>query len=593
MVMILALNHSLTAQKSAGQDLIEVGMAMGDITPTTPIRLGGYGAREKSEATSAMHTLEAKAIVFGGDDESPAVFITLDLVGLSDYMTTHIVDGIKKKWNVDPSHIAISASHTHGSPEVGNIISILQYRGATFSDSLIAVDQLSHIVQYNEQLISTVLRVVDEAFEDRKPSVVAWGQSQAGFAKNRRTEGGPVDPALPMMRITSPEGDIHGILVNYACHGTTLGGSVNEVHGDWMSEAKINIEERHPGTMAMVAIGCGGDANPNPRGDIRDMKAHGKEIADRVDRLLEAQLDTLIGVPQCAIKRVDLPFSKVPSTEELIETAKNDHTIKGYYARLALDRIVRGQPVPETLSYPVQVWTFGNKMAMVNMAGEVVVDYSTRLKALHGAEMLWVNGYMNEVPCYIASERVINEGGYEAESSMYYYDKPSPFATEVEDIIVHAVQDLLPAGFKKERPEENGLSRVTPEQDGRIYLHASDAESVGPNIQYMPEWKAFGWFNTDDKARWEVDVKKRGKYKVYLEWSVDDARSGKSFLFGNTKDVIKGKIQQSGSWFTFRTERIGTILLGSGLNELIFRSGNTSEEGAMLDLRKLILVPDI
>src|SRR5690606_10200443 len=128
--------------------------------------------------------------------------------------------------------------------------------------------------------------------------------------------------------------------------------------------------------------------------------------------------------------------------------------------------------------------------------------------------------------------------------------------------------------------------------DGRYVLHAMDAQSIGPNIQYMPEWKAFGWFNTDDEARWEVEVNEGGKYKAYLDWTVDDARSGKTFVLEGEKNKVKGVIGKTGSWFTFRMEMIGTIKLKSGLNNLTFKSGNKKEEGAMLDLRKIILVPD-
>lgn len=585
----LFFNSEVEAQETT--PMIEVGFGEADITPDMPIRLGGYGARSKSETTKVIHELEAKAMVLGGERDKSAVFITLDLVGLSDYMTSNILDALKEQWNLDPAQVAISASHTHGSPEVGNILSILQYRGDSFNDSLLSVPELVHITKYNDQVIAAVLASVEEAMNNRAPSVVAWGQGQALFARNRRVQGGPIDPAVPMMRITSPDGDLRGVLVNYACHGTTLSGAVNEIHGDWMSEAKINIEKRHPGVIAMVAIGCGGDANPNPRGSMDDMKTHGADIANQVDKLLTAQLDTLAGVPECRITRVDLPFEKVPDTDELVQLASNDHTIKGYYARLALERVLRGDPIPSSISYPIQVWAFGDQMAMVNLAGEVVVDYSYRIKESLGAELMWVNGYMNEVPCYIASKRVIEEGGYEADMSMYYYDKPSPFSTEVEEIIVDAVHDLMPVRLKQDRPETNQLKTVHAEKDGRIILHAADAETTGPNIQYMPEWKAFGWFNTEDEARWEVQVDKAGKYKAYLEWTVDDARSGKTFLFEGEKNKIKGVIGKTGSWFTFRTELIGTIQLKAGQNNLTFKSGNKKEEGAMLDLRKIVLVP--
>lgn len=85
---------------------------------------------------------------------------------------------------------------------------------------------------------------------------------------------------------------------------------------------------------------------------------------------------------------------------------------------------------------------------MLNMAGEVVVDYSIRLKSELGAERFWINAYSNDVSCYIASRRVIREGGYEADASMYWYNKPSPLAEEAEEIIIDAVRNLALHSFK-------------------------------------------------------------------------------------------------------------------------------------------------
>ena len=172
-----------------------------------------------------------------------------------------------------------------------------------------------------------------------------------------------------------------------------------------------------------------------------------RSISAEVDRLLASRLQSLTQPPVGRIQWVKLPFAQVPTVPELIKQTE-DKTVKGYYARLALDRIARGQAIPRELPYPIQTWTFGDKLAMINLAGEVVVDYSLRLKKELGAERLWINAYTNDVPSYIASRRVIQEGGYEAESSMYYYDKPSPFSEEVEDIIIEAVHKLLPPMFR-------------------------------------------------------------------------------------------------------------------------------------------------
>ena len=569
---------------------MEVGVARIDITPDSPIRLAGYGARSNKETEKIIHRLEAKALAFGSDAQEPSILITVDLLGIPGHITSILAESLSKKVGIDASRIAICASHTHGAPEVGNAINILMYReGGIYGDSLLARDHLAHLSQYTEQLKQKLEQVSLEALKNRIPANVAWGQGQVGFAKNRRTPGGPVDVALPILRIQRSDGTLLAVLVNYACHGTTLSG-ISEINGDWISEAKKAIEARHPEAVAMVAIGCGADANPHLRGELEHMELHGKEIADQVDKLLTAQLQPLTVPPVAQIKRVTLPFAHVPTVQELIQQSY-DSTVVGYCARLALDRIARGISLPSGVSYPVQVWTFGDKMAMVNLPGEVVVDYSLRLKEELGAEVLWINAYANDAPSYISSRRVLAEGGYEPVSSMYYYDKLSPYKPEIEDIIVQAVHDLLPTNFKLQRAPINEQKLVEVNPDGVLLLLAEHAKGIGPEIKYMPEWKAFGWFTTADRAEWEVKVNNKGMYNVYLEWSVADNSAGKAISFEVDKKRTVSKVERTGSWFTYRTEKIGEIWLKKGTQKMVFRSGSHTEKGAMLDLRKIVLKP--
>ncbi len=580
------------AQKNTGSPpaAMEVGVASIDITPDGPIRLSGYADRDKSESNGIIHRLWAKALAFGSDDQEQSIFLTVDMVGIPAYITNRVTARLAEKIRIDPAHIVISASHTHGGPEVGNLLNILQYRGKSFSDSLLALEQQIHIAQYTHQLIQKLEEVSIAAIKNRAPALVAWGQGQAGFAKNRRSQGGPVDPSLPVLRVTTTDGRLRAVLVNYACHGTTLGGDVNKVHADWIGEAQKAIEAGHPGVIAMIAIGCGADANPNPRGKMEHMVQHGQEIAANVEKLLTAQLQPLSTPPVASIKWVELPFSHIPEIPELVETSR-DNSVKGYYSRRTLDGIARGHEIPATLRYPVQTWTFGNTLAMVNLAGEVVVDYAVRLKNELGAEKVWVNAYANDVPCYIASRRVIKEGGYEAQTSMHWYDKPSPFSEEVEDIIITAVHDLLPASFKEKRPAGNEPDVVRPEENGAIHLRAEAARAIGPDIKYMPEWKAFGWFTESDRVEWDVDINKKGRYDVYLDWSVSDAEAGKPFVAEAGSRKINGKIGKTGSWFTYRKEKIGSIQLQEGSQKVVFRPDPKSPKGALLDLREVTLIP--
>jgi neutral ceramidase len=58
---------------------------------------------------------------------------------------------------------------------------------------------------------------------------------------------------------------------------------------------------------------------------------------------------------------------------------------------------------------------------------------------------LIVAGYSNDVMCYIPTRQILQEGGYEPVASMVYYDKPGPFAPDVEDRIFTTIHQAMRA----------------------------------------------------------------------------------------------------------------------------------------------------
>ena len=100
-----------------------------------------------------------------------------------------------------------------------------------------------------------------------------------------------------------------------------------------------------------------------------------------------------------------------------------------------------------TYPYPIQTWRLGPDLKWVTLGGEVVVDYSLRIKKELGEENTWVAGYTNDVMAYIPSLRVLKEGGYEGGGSMVYYGLPTIWAPEVEETVlkeVHRQQAAMP-----------------------------------------------------------------------------------------------------------------------------------------------------
>ncbi len=439
------------AKTSPGvQSALNVGVAEIDITPDEPIRLTGYGSRVEP-ASEVRQRLWARAMAFG-DGRRVAVLITADLIGvprsLSDDVAKRLGDA-----GVDRAAFAISATHTHTGPSLTGVLPYI-------FNSPVTPPQQAAIDRYTNRLAALLERVARAALADRRPSQLAWALGRAGFAANRRvlkdgkwtgfgiTPDGAVDHDLPILAVRGTDGALRAVLVSYACHATTLEGRDNFIHGDWPGVTRELIQKRHPGAIALVAIGTGADANPNPRGGgLPDVERNAEAVAAEVDRLLATPMRPVRSVPEGKLRYIDLPLAPLPDRAEWETRAKRDDPA-GFQARDVLRRLDRGERVPATAAYPVQTWTFGRDLAMVFLGGEVVADYGLRLKRELDASRLWVNAYSNDVAFYVASRRLIPEGGYEVSGSMVYYGQPSSLAEGTEDLIVRTVHELLPAGYR-------------------------------------------------------------------------------------------------------------------------------------------------
>jgi hypothetical protein len=310
-------------------------------------------------------------------------------------------------------------------------------------------EQQERVERYTRELTEALEKVALKALDERRPARLSRGLGQANFAANRRTKGGPVDHDLPAVFVTALDGTLRAVFASYACHCTTLGGDFNQICGDWAGYAQEAIERAHPGATALIALGCAGDANPDPRHTLDLARQYGQEIAAAVDTILARSLTPVSGKLTCRTKQLELPFDTIPTRAEWQARAEETN-YAGSHARLNLARLDRGEKLPTKLPYQVQTWAFGAGLLMVFLPGEVVVDYSLRLKREFDAARLWINAYANDVPCYIPSRRIWREGGYEGGGAMIFYDRPTRLAEGTEDLIVSALHELATRSFLAE-----------------------------------------------------------------------------------------------------------------------------------------------
>jgi hypothetical protein len=389
--------HGSEPPEEPSPELWRAGVATATITPQQPMYMAGYAAR-KEQAEGTEQDLFAKALAIEDYQGQRAVIVTLDLIGVSDSLRSVVAEQVAEKYQIEPQTLLMNASHTHCGPAY------------TRDDAK----------EHSDWLSGTLVDLVGQALDRLEPARLSYCHARCGFAMNRRTPtdngyrnhpnpDGLVDHTVPVLRVAGADGQLRAVLFGYACHNTTMG--FLRWLGDYAGYAQEYLQQDHPGLTALFVTGCGADQNPYPRSQLQYAQRHGRSLATAVEAALEIGQTTprhqrvLHGPLRAALETVDLEFAVAD---------RPDH------------------------AYPVQVFRFGSDLALIALGNEVVIDYALRLKRELGqpdGPAIWVAGYSNGYSGYIPSQRVLLEGGYEADSR--------PWKPDLEERIIAKVHELF------------------------------------------------------------------------------------------------------------------------------------------------------
>lgn len=431
---------SMCLPYSAGaEDGYLIGIGKADITPEYPIRLNGFGFRRDESQGISQH-IWAKALAIRYRDEAPILLLAIDSLGVRSTLVDEVVRRLNAKSPIPRENVALTYTHSHTTPKVSGVCDNI------FSSPIPEPHQ-AHIDQYTRELTNAVERAALEALGSMRSGQLAWGVGRHGLALNRRTAGGPVDHALPVLTVRDADGTLRAVYFSYACHCVTL--SHNQISGDWAGYAQEAVEKNHPECVALASIGAGSDSNPASGvvGDrVEVAAAQGTEMAAEIDRVLQQPMQPITGSIVAKLNTIQLPLNDLPTREQWEALAATD-TPKGYNAKTQLARLDRGEQLLQAVDYPIQTFAFGDRLLMVFLAGEVCVDYSLRLKSELDSDRLWVNAYSNDFACYIPSERLVREGGYGGGEETPYFAFPTTLKAGLEQLIIDEVRRQTPPTF--------------------------------------------------------------------------------------------------------------------------------------------------
>ncbi len=451
------------AVSSAG---LEMGLARRDITPDAPLRLSGYGNR--AVPSQGVDTpLHVRALAFRETGGPVHLLLSVDTIGFSAALTQEVLQAVEARHGVSRARLAICCTHSHTAPHLSRGLDNLFSTPVTDEERTAAA-------AYTDRVRDECIAAAGDAIAALAPGRLFVLTGRATFARNRRVlkdgvwtgfgenPDGPVDHSLPVLAITAVDGQtLRGVVFNYACHCTTFGGDYNRVNGDWAGYAAEYLEAAHPGTIALCAIGCGADQNPerDPQRALDIAQMQGRQISEEVQRLLRGgKRVEVTASPRASFGFAGLPIDR-PSVDDLRKALEDRRPQVRRHAEVMLDIHARMGRLPETYPMPIQVWRFADQFAMVFLGGEVCVDYAHRIRREllpklaapaagqstdEGApQPVWVAAYANDVFGYVASERMRSEGGYEVDFSMIYYLQPGRWSSGTEEVILRRVHELF------------------------------------------------------------------------------------------------------------------------------------------------------
>lgn len=197
----------------------------------------------------------------------------------------------------------------------------------------------------------------------------------------------------------------------------------------------------HPETIALFLVECGGDQDPAPRRNDEDAVQCGLALASAVEAALVPAPVVLSPTLASSLEMCPLAYAPLPPRAELEARASSGNGFVSRHARWILKEWPNPGDHPAEYRLPVQVTVLGQKLLLVALGGEPVVDYSLRLKKELSSDqrLVWVAGYSNLVNAHVPSRRVLLEGGYEGTEAVIYQSLPGPFRDDVEERIIGAV----------------------------------------------------------------------------------------------------------------------------------------------------------
>lgn len=321
-----------------------VGAAVRDISPSSPVYLGGYGFGPVRLSTGIQTPISARALAVSKGDQT-VVFAAIDTQGHflayqgspdgsvdGPYGFADIRRRVSEDSGIPKQNIIIQSIHDHAGPDDTGLW------GGLSND-------------YLQFIADQTTAAIEAAIAAEKPAFLYDASIDTApdhLLANILPSAYPIDTMLRVLVAKDGKGKAIATMVNFSAHPTVLGSGNTLISPDWPGATRNALEQAAPGSIAMVMVGSVGRTQPdttNTAGsDFAAAKAYGDQIATLALQALSSE------------KRVDGPISATETAlEEISENPLLTDLNLGGTA--GVDRILRSILPPYLTAAPATYGT--------------------------------------------------------------------------------------------------------------------------------------------------------------------------------------------------------------------------------------------
>ncbi len=415
-----------------------IGVSTKIITPEVGIYTRNWGAGDSQYSQGVHRPLELNCLTLQErEDSAPTIIISADLGWWkTPDEEAYIRAGVRKYFNIEAPNLMFCLSHTHSGPSLS--LADAQKKGGEFIAPYLAF--------LLEAIISAIQLALDTSFLGR----LDWRYGSCDLATNRDfywdegkrhlTGFNPEiagDDTLLVGRVTDLKHRVKFLIVNYACHPTTLAWDNHLISPDYIGALREVIRDR-VGVELMFLQGASGDQSPAVQyvGDPDVADNYGKQLGYAVlstvykfndaskalafQGSVESGASLAIwGFTDVAISTsltpqliyVELPVRDLPSEVELQSLwAKSSDSVEKerLWRKIGLRRILGEK---DRFELPVWVWKVGETI-IVGQCTEAYVHFQKHLRAAFFPKPVVVINIVNGYIGYLPTEELYQSDAY-------------------------------------------------------------------------------------------------------------------------------------------------------------------------------------